>query len=106
MAYKFNSNGQIIGKGSDNSSTTIVFDKQTRILNAFSRVVRNAERSSIPSFIEREMAASAKRKAPKPQAERISFYQPNNPLNGFRGKTKAEQIAIMEKIKADAKAAK
>jgi len=106
MAYSFNSNGNIISKGSDNGSTTIVFDKQTRILNGFTRIVRNAERSTLPTFTERELAASAKMKKPAAPAARISHYVPNNPLNGFRGKTKADQLAILEQIKADKKASK
>jgi hypothetical protein len=88
------------------SSTTIRFDKESRVLSQFERTVRNAQRSSVPTFTERELAYSANRKAPKPQPARISFYNPNNPLNGFAGKRKVDQIAILEKIKADKKAAK
>lgn len=101
MAYSFNNIGHIIGKGPDASSTTIVFDKQTRILNGFSRIVRNAERSSVPTFAERELAASAKAKRPAAPLSRISHYVPNNPLNGFHGKTRAAQVAALERIKAE-----
>jgi hypothetical protein len=83
------------------------FEKQTIILNQFDRVIRNANRSTEPSFIEKEMARSAKMKpANKTPQARISFYQPDNPLNGFAGKRKVDKIAILEKIKADKKAAK
>ena len=87
------------------------FEKQTIILNQFERTVRNAQRSTVPSFTERELAASAEKNAKfaakaKPAAPRISLYNPANPLNGFAGKRKVDKIAILEKIKADKKASK
>ena len=35
---------------------------------------------------------------------RVSFYVPGNPLNGFNGKTKAQQAKILEDLKAAEKA--
>lgn len=88
-----------------------VFEKQTTILNQFERAIRNNERNPLPTVIELDMAATAKIAARKPfvkqaAAPRISFYNPNNLLNGFGGKTKADQLDIKEAIKANAKLAK
>ena len=59
------------------------FEKQTIILNQFERTIRNANRSNMPTVIEREIARSArasaefaKKNANKPVAPRISFYVP------------------------------
>jgi len=87
------------------------FEKQSIILNQFERIVNNAKRSSVPDFTTRELASSAKTNAKfaeraKPAAPRISFYNPNNPLNGFAGKRKADKLEILAKIKADKNASK
>lgn len=86
--------------------------RQNRVISGFGAVVRSEARriaSGELNFIEREILQSAKRTAamsPQNEKPRISFYNPNNPLNGINGKSKAEQKAIIAKIKSDAKAAK
>lgn len=64
-----------------------------------------------PTLVESIIAESAKKRAewekkkPTPQPF-ISFYNPNNPLNGFNTKSKDEQKAILKSLKEKEKAAK
>lgn len=93
-------------------STKNGLEKQNAIIGQFASTVRSEERrirKGEMNFIESVIAESAIKKAewekkkPAPQPF-ISFYNPNNPLNGFLSKSKAEQKEIMAKIKADKKA--
>jgi hypothetical protein len=72
------------------------FEKQDRIIGQFNRTARQPEG---PSFIEREMAKQRPAPAIRVAAPRISFYNPNNPLNGFGSKSKAEQLEIKMAMK-------
>lgn len=79
------------------------WDKQDRIIAAASKVARSA---SQPSQIEREMARvrpEVVKKEPRPE---VSFYNPANPLNGIHKKSKAEQLEIKARVKAEKKALK
>jgi hypothetical protein len=93
-------------------STKNGLEKQNAILGQFASTVRSEERrirKGEMNFIESVIAESAIKKAewekkkPAPQPF-ISFYNPNNPLNGFLSKSKSEQKEIMARIKADKKA--
>ena len=81
-------------------------EKQDRVINGFTKVARQAEG---PDFIARDMArtkeinAKIAKKSGKSAiavpAVRISFYNPSNPLNGFKSKSKADQLAIKASMK-------
>ena len=81
-------------------------EKQDRVLNGFTKVARQTEG---PDFITRDMARSKEiaakianksgKTAIVVPAVRISFYNPSNPLNGFKGKSKADQLAIKASMK-------
>jgi hypothetical protein len=86
------------------------FEKQNIVLNQFDRVIKNSQRDPKPSFIETEIIRSQKasakfaaRNTNKPAAARISFYNPSNPLNGFNGKSRYEQLEILDSLKAASK---
>ena len=72
------------------------FEKQDRIMGQMNRIARQPE---TPSFIEREMAKKRPAQAIRVAAPRISFYNPNNPLNGFGSKSRAEQLEIKMAMK-------
>ena len=89
---------------------------QDRILGQFSRdqrdVSTNKERNiSLEKQIAEanRIAAETRKFNAKPSyafiedENRFSHYVPNNPLNGFNGKSKAEQEKIKAKIKLDKK---
>lgn len=83
-----------------------VYEKQEVVMNQFSRIVRAEERRTTPTWIEQQIIDSRRRQeeykrkmANKPVAPRISFYDPSNPLNGFKYKTKEEQQAITKMLK-------
>ena len=83
---------------------------QNITLSGFQRTIQSEKYRKEPTMVERIIAESAqKRKAfeakQQPQP-RISLYNPNNPLNGFKSKSKDEQIAITKMLKAQEKAAK
>jgi hypothetical protein len=86
-------------------------EKQAIILSQFERIVRNEKYRTEPTLVESIIAESAKKRAewekkkPTP-SPRISFYNPNNPLNGFNTKSKDEQKAILKSLKEQEKAAK
>jgi cell division protein FtsN len=93
-------------------STKNGLEKQNMILGQFAKTVRQEEhriRKGELNQIESIILESARKKAewekkkPAPQPF-ISFYNPNNPLNGFLSKSKDEQKRIMAQIKADKKA--
>jgi len=93
-------------------STKNGLEKQNAIIGQFASIVRSEERrirKGEMNFIESVIAESAikraewEKKKPTPQPF-ISFYNPNNPLNGFLSKSKAEQKEILARIKADKKA--
>jgi hypothetical protein len=87
------------------SSTTIKFDKESRVLAGFERTLRNAARDPRPTMIEREMARNRPTANKKP-IERYSFHNPNNPLNGIKHKNRVEQLDILKAIKDAEKAAR
>ena len=93
-------------------STKTGIERQNAVLANFNRTLNSEKYRTEPTQIERMIAESEKsRKAweskKKPAEQpRISFYNPNNPLNGFRSKTKAEQVEITKQIKASVRAAK
>lgn len=84
---------------------------QNITLSGFSRTIQSEKYRTEPTMVERIIAESAQkrkefeRKNSQPQP-RISLYNPNNPLNGFKFKSKDEQKAIMKMLKAQEKAAK
>lgn len=95
-------------------STKNGLEKQNQIIGQFQSVIRSEERrirKGEMNFVESVIAESARKRAewekkkPAPQPY-ISFYNPNNPLNGFKGKSKDEQQAIMKRLKAEEKAKK
>jgi hypothetical protein len=87
------------------SSTTIKFDKESRVLAQFDRTLRNNARNPLPTMIEREMARNRPAVAKK-ETTRYSFHNPNNPLNGIKHKNRVEQIEILKAIKDAEKAAR
>ena len=85
-------------------------EMQTRILNGFSNTLRN-EKYSEPSAVQKLIFESKKNRSIREtrtrefnEKPRISFYNPNNPLNGFTGKTREEQERISLMLKAQDKA--
>jgi len=95
-------------------STKNGLEKQNAIIGQFAKTIRQEEhriRKGEMNFIESVIAESARKRAEwekKKPAEKpfISFYNPNNPLNGFLSKSKSEQKEILARIKAEQKAAK
>lgn len=93
-------------------STKNGLEKQNAIIGQFQSVIRSEERrirKGELNFVESVIAESMRKKAEfeksKPADQpRISFYNPNNPLNGFKGKSKDEQQEIMKRLKAEEKA--
>jgi hypothetical protein len=79
-------------------------EKQQQILNQFERVIRHDSQRTEPTLIETLLLQSEKKRIewekrrPQP-APRISFWNPNNPLNGFDFKTPDEKKAILASIK-------
>jgi len=79
-------------------------DMQDRILGQMSK---NQERSltaleqQLIDASNNKVANDARLKAIEhdKNESRISFYNPNNPLNGFNGKTKTQQTKILEGLK-------
>lgn len=93
-------------------STKNGLEKQNAIIGQFQSVIRSEERrirKGELNFVESVIAESMRKKAefekkrpePKPY---ISFYNPNNPLNGFNRKSKDEQKEILKRLKAEEKA--
>ena len=87
-----------------------VYEKQEVVMNQFSRIVRAEERRTTPTWIEQQIIDSRRRNeeyrakmANKKPEPRISFYDPSNPLNGFRFKSKEEQKAITAQLKKQEK---
>ena len=76
---------------------------QDATLGSFSRTLRNHEiTKNDPTFFELEVIRSKKQdeENPLPEAKpHISFYDPNNPLNGIFAKSLADQKEIAEKLK-------
>ena len=90
-----------------------VYEKQDMVISQFERINRNAARNPEPTWFEKQVIESRKRseayaaKRAKIEAQpRISFYNPNNPLNGFNSKSAEERKAITQMLKAQEKAAK
>ena len=72
-----------------------VMDKQDRVISAFSRIAKYNEGGNpmaIDPHIKKEVLKTVK--------PRISFYNPENPLNGFKAKPKAEQKRILASLKS------
>lgn len=70
-------------------------DKQANIISSFFKTARNNEGGNpmaIDPHIKKEVVSR-----PKVQ---MSFYNPNNPLNGFKAKPKAEQKRILASLKS------
>ena len=78
---------------------------QDTALNMFKRTIRNDEiTKNEPTFFEKEVIWSKEHdeKNPLPTPKpRISFYDPNNPLNGIFSKPLAYQKELQEKMKAE-----
>ena len=68
-----------------------VLDKQDRVLNSFSKISENEKRNPQPSATEMYISKSKYNSAGNKNSERISLYNPNNPLNGSKSWTKTEQ---------------
>ena len=77
-------------------ATKTAFEKQDNIIGQFNRTARQPEG---PGFIEREMAKQ-KPSVTRTEPVRISFYNPSNPLNGFKSKSKSEQLEIKARMKS------
>ena len=70
-------------------------DKQANIISSFSKIARNNEGGNpmaIDPHVKKEVLKTVK--------PRISFYNPANPLNGFKAKPKAEQKRILASLKS------
>jgi hypothetical protein len=87
------------------------YDKQDQTIAQFNRINRMAARNPEPTWFEKQVIESKQRaeayrakNAKKVEEPRISFYNPNNPLNGFSAKSKSEQREITQRLKAEAKA--
>jgi len=87
-------------------------DMQDRILKQFDKH-KSSTAGSLS--LEQQIEAAAKKKketknAPPKAApiekERISYYNPDNILNGFNAKSKGEQLKIKEQIKQNLKDSK
>lgn len=83
---------------------------QNITLSGFQRTIQSEKYRKEPTMVERIIAESAQKRKeweakhqPKPF---ISHYNPNNPLNGFKSKSKDEQVAITKMLKAQEKATK
>lgn len=72
-------------------------EKQDQTIGQFERTLRNAKYST-PNT-KTGIFVNPRKEAPKTEEVRISFYNPNNPLNGFRGKSKDEQDAIRKQMR-------
>jgi len=72
-------------------------EKQDQIIGQFERTLRNAK--YFTSNTKTGIFVNPRKETPKTEEVRISFYNPNNPLNGFRGKTKDEQDAIRKQMR-------
>jgi hypothetical protein len=77
--------------------------KQDSIIAGFQREIRNERFQTELNITQQCIQNSVNMKTPVEQP-RFSFYNPNNPLNGFRSKSKAEQKEITARLKAEQKA--
>lgn len=82
--------------------------KQDAIISGFQREIRNEKYRTQLSAVEQAILAGSKMKEMKKPEPKpfISFYNPNNPLNGFHAKSKAEQQEISKMLRAQERAAK
>ena len=90
-----------------------VYEKQEVVISQFERINRAEARRTTPTWLEQQIIDSRKRNeeyqksiANKKSEPRISFYNPNNPLNGFNSKSAEERKAITAMLKQQEKAAK
>ena len=90
-----------------------VYDKQDIVISQFERINRNEQYRTQPTWFEQQVIDSkqrtadyAKRLVNNPPQPRISHYNPNNPLNGFNGKSLEERKAITAMLKQQEKALK
>ena len=80
------------------------WEKQDIALGQFGKVSKMADlTANEPTFWEKQVEASKNSKTLQPARKepvaRISFYNPENPLNGIFNKKKAEQKEIAESLK-------
>jgi hypothetical protein len=69
--------------------------KQDMIVSQFQKIVRN-ERFATPTLIEKAMEKTREEKAKfiaKPTPPRVSYYNPNSPLNNWKKMSKEEKDA-------------
>jgi len=90
-----------------------VYEKQDMVISQFERINRMAARNPEPTWFEKQVMESRRKaeefrakNANRKEEPRISFYNPNNPLNGFNSKSAEERKAITQMLKAQEKAAK
>ena len=86
-----------------------VYDKQDIVISTFERIVRNEQYRTQPTWFEQQVIDSKQRTADYAKRSvnnRISHYNPNNPLNGFNGKSLEERKAITARLKQQEKALK
>lgn len=72
-----------------------VTEIQDRTLGEFNRILHNAKYSDNARPTVEVSKPTVRPAAP----ERISFYVPSNPLNGFNGKSKQEQSDLKRKMR-------
>jgi hypothetical protein len=83
-------------------STRTGIERQNSTIGEFKRTLFNESRRTEPTYWEKEIArgkAESAKVAHKTPQPRTSFYNPTNPLNGFKAKSKAEQKEISSQLR-------
>jgi len=81
--------------------------KQDIVISQFSKDIRQMEKRTWLNATEQAIEQGKRKleyqQSLKETAPRISFYNPNNPLNGFKYKSKEEQQRITKMLKEQEK---
>lgn len=80
-----------------------VIDKQNNTIQEFNRVL-GMESHRDASFIEKKIADGRRKmaayRATQTAVQRVSYYDPNNRLNGLYSLSKADQIDLLKELRA------
>jgi hypothetical protein len=81
------------------------YDKQNQVINEFNRLIQNEnrlkQRGQVElTQIEKSILESSNRPKPAKRETYISFYNPNNPLNGSSSWTKQQWAEYKENQKS------
>jgi hypothetical protein len=81
------------------------YDKQNQVINEFNRIIQNEnrlkQRGQVElTQIEKSILESRNRPKPAKREVYISFYNPNNPLNGSSSWTKQQWAEYKETQKS------